>query len=319
MAATARSAMSEALAGAPSNWGRWGPEDEIGALNFLTAAGVLRGVRAVRSGKVFTLGLTVLRPGGDPAIAIRGQAKKFMSCDKGFFTNGQAQPLPGGLEWSDDVIFMYLQGTTHYDALGHAWYDDQLYNGYDAASTIGGLKKNSIKPIADHGVVGRGVLLDVARYKNVENLGVNEQITLDDLQQTAERQGVVLEKHDILLIRTGWMPVFYREGPEVFFAGGGPGITDEPALIRWFHEMEIPAISSDTIGAEQGTSAVSGVTLPLHGALLRNLGVLFNELVWLEELADDCAADQQYEFLFVGAPLKIVGATGSPVNPTVIK
>jgi hypothetical protein len=111
--------LSELLKDAPKNWGRWGPNDEIGALNFLTKEEVLRGVQAVRQGKVFTLGAPVARPGGDPIYPGRGQPSRMMVMDKGFYLSGRAQAFPGGLEYSDDVIFMYLQGTTQYDALGH--------------------------------------------------------------------------------------------------------------------------------------------------------------------------------------------------------
>ncbi len=314
--------LSELLRDAPKNWGRWGPDDEIGALNFLTREEVLRGVRSVRQGKVFTLGIPVARPGGDPIYPGRGQPCRTMAMDKGFYLSGQAQPFAGGLEYSDDVIFMYLQGTTQYDALGHVWYEDQLYNGYDARTTMGGLKKNSIQPIAEHGVVGRGILLDVARYKGVPHLPAGYGITLDDLLKTAEKQKSPIEKHDILLVRTGWLKRFYTEGAEAFFPNrqmNEPGLTYSRELVQWFYEMEIPSLGSDTIASEQTVHPESGCFVPLHGALLRNLGVVFNEIDWLEDLADDCEQDGQYTFLFVGSPLKVVGGAGSPVNPVVIK
>jgi kynurenine formamidase len=310
------------LKDSPKNWGKWGKDDEIGSINYLTAEQVKRGARAVRSGKVFTLGVPLGRKEGDPIFPTRAQPSKTMVMDKGFYLNDAGPAFPGGLEYADDVIYMFVQGTTQYDALGHVWYDDKIYNGFDASTTIGGLKKCSIQPIAEHGVVGRGVLLDVARYKGKAHLERDEQITLDDLKKTAEKQKVKIEKSDILLIHTGWMKVFYDKGKEAFFPDMGfhePGITDEPELIKWFYEMEIPSFGADTIGSEQSWSSVSGVFLPLHGALLRNLGIPFNEILWLHDLAEDCAKDGQYDFQFVGAPLKIVGGTGSPVNPTAIK
>src|SRR5215467_14506974 len=133
----------------PTNWGRWGKDDELGSINFLTPQEVARGARAVRSGKTFAIGVPVGRKEGDPIYPGRGQPVKTMNMDKGFYYNDAAPAFPGGLEYADDVIFMYVQGTTQYDALGHVWYDDKLYNGYDAKTTIGGLKKCSIKPIAD--------------------------------------------------------------------------------------------------------------------------------------------------------------------------
>jgi kynurenine formamidase len=245
-----------------------------------------------------------------------------MAMDKGHYMNGHAHAFPGGMEYADDVIFMYLQGTTQYDALGHVWYDDQLYNGFDAKTTIGALRRCSVEKIANRGVVGRGLLLDVARYKGVKHLQANEGITLDDLLKTAEQQKSPIEKHDILLIHTGWLKRFYDEGSEAFFPNKSmsePGLSYSPELITWFHEMEIPSFGTDTVGSEQTMHPESGAMIPLHAALLRNLGVVFNEIDWLYDLAEDCAKDGQYSFLFVGAPLKVVGGAGSPVNPTVIK
>src|SRR5690606_16359129 len=195
--------LREVLRDAPTNWGRWGPDDELGALNFLTREEVLRGVRSVRSGKVFTLGVPVGRPEGDPIYPGRGQPKKLMAVDKGFYLNGRMAPFPGGIEYADDVIFMYVQGTTQYDALGHTWYDDRIYNGYDARTTIGGLQKCSIEPMAEHGVVGRGLLLDVARFLGVDHLPAGHHITLDELRRCAAAQQSPGGSHHIPVVSTG--------------------------------------------------------------------------------------------------------------------
>ena len=98
-----------------------------------------------------------------------------------------------------------------------------------------------------------------------------------------------------------------------------PGLTYSPELVQWFHDMEIPNLVTDTIANEVTTDPVSGVTLPLHNALMRNLGVTLTEIAWLDDLAADCAADGQYTFLYAAAPLKVVNGTGAPVNPVVIK
>lgn len=316
-----RITVSQLLDGLPKNWGRWGPNDEIGSLNFLTAEEVLRGVRAVRSGKTFTLGAVIGHPKGDPVWPGRSGAMKLMTQDKGHYLSEKLHPVPGGLEYADDYITMFLQGTTQFDALGHTWYDDQIWNGYDAKSTIGGMEKASVLPIAEHGVVGRAVLLDMARHRGKDALEAGETFGLEDLLACAERQGVTIEHHDILVIRTGWLKVFYEKGPEAFYGDNfnEPGLTFSPELIRWFHETEIPVLATDTIANETTVEPQTGVVLPLHNALMRNLGVLFNEILWLEELADDCAEDGQYTFLYVGAPLKIYRGTGAPVNPVAIK
>ena len=256
MAATKPVHFSELLKDAPKNWGRWGANDEIGALNFLTSAEVLRGVRAVKSGKVFTLGVPVARPQGDPLYPSRSQPIRTMARDKGHYI---ARPgdsrFPGGLEYADDVIIMYLQGTTQYDALGHVWYGDKLYNGYDAKTTIGGLQKCSIEPIAEHGVVGRGVLLDVGALQGQEASRSERADHARRPLAAAKKQNSPIEKHDILLIHTGWLKRFYDEGLEGFFPKGGsdeePGLGVQRGAGQWFHEMEIPSIGSDTIATEQ--------------------------------------------------------------------
>jgi kynurenine formamidase len=314
--------MTELLAGAPKNWQRWGPDDQIGCLNFLTSAEVIRGVRAVKQGKVFMLGVPVARPQGDPTHPLRSQPIHTLTNDEGSYISGRVQPFPGGLKYSDDVVTMFPQSTTQYDALGHAWYGNQLYNGYDSKTTIGGLQKCSIQPIAEHGVIGRGVLIDAARYKGKKHLDRGEGVTLDDLLGAARHQGVTIEKHDILVLHTGWLNRYYEEGPQAFFPDGqydDPGLEYSKELVEWFHEMEIPSISADNVGCEQGVNKQTGTLGILHCALLCNLGVIFNEIVWLKDLADDCAADKQYSFLFAGAPLKLVYGCGSSVNPIAIK
>ncbi|MGH7931723.1 MAG: cyclase family protein [Candidatus Binataceae bacterium] len=322
MATNKVSNIVEVLKDAPKNWGRWGADDQIGCLNFLTSDEVLRGVRSVKQGKVFRLGVPVARPQGDPLHPVRSQPIRTQTMDEGFYLSGRAKPFPGGLKYSDDVIVMFPQGTTQYDALGHAWYGDKLYNGYDPKSTIGGLQKCSVQPIAEHGVIGRGILVDVARYKGKKHLDRGEGVTLNDLLKTAEKQGTAIEKHDIVVLHTGWLNRYYEEGPGAFFPDGQydePGLQYSEELVNWFHDMEIPSISADTIGCEQATHSELHVGGLLHSALLCNLGVIFNEIVWLKDLADHCAHDGQYSFLFAGAPLKLVYGCGSAVNPIAIK
>lgn len=313
--------VAELLKDLPTNWNRWGPDDEIGSLNYLTPEEVLRGIRSVRQGKVFTLSVVIGSPTGDPVWPGRTGATKLMTQDKGHYLCNKLRPAPGGLEYADDFITMFLQGTTQFDALGHTWYDDQIWNGYDAKTTIGGMDKASVLPIAEHGVVGRAVLLDMARYRGKPHLDRGETFGLDDLLACAEKQGVTIEKHDILIIRTGWLKIFYEQGPAAFYGDSfnEPGLAFSRELVQWFYETEIPVLGTDTIANETTVDPETGVLLPLHNALMRNLGVLFNEILWLEDLADDCASDGQYTFLYAGAPLKVYRGTGAPVNPIAVK
>jgi kynurenine formamidase len=307
--------LERTFADAPSNWGRWGEEDEVGAVNHLDEAQVLRGVQAVEHGRTFSLGVPIGHPEGDPKTPGRPDAQHYMRRDQGHYESGKAE---ADRPSADDVLSLSIHGTTHVDALGHAWYGDQLYNGFDPNTTKGGLDRCSVEPIAEHGVVGRGVLLDVARHRGVDHLDRDAEVTLEELLECAEEQGVELEKSDVLVIRTGWLERFYAGEQEPVRAFDEPGITYSEALADWFYEMEIPAFATDTLANER-TFPESGIRLPLHATFIRDQGVLINEITLLDELAADCAEDGKYDFLYTCSPLKIVRATGSPVNPLAIK
>lgn len=312
--------LKDLLADSPTNWGKWGPDDEVGSLNYLTPQEVLRGVSAVRQGKTFTLQIPLGHPQGDPVWPGRKQPQRVNVIDKGHYLCGKAIEHPGHLEYVDDLMIMYLQGSTQYDALGHVWYGDQLYNGYDARTTCGGMTKASVMPLAERGVVGRGVLLDIARLRGKDVLEPGETFTHKDLLAAAKKQGVTIEKHDVLVIRTGWIGSYYSKGADAFYKNfNEPGLTYSPELVTWFKDMEIPNLVTDTIANEVTTDPVSGCVLPLHSALMRNLGVTFTEIAQLDPLAADCAEDGQWSFLYAAAPLKVVNGSGAPVNPIVVK
>lgn len=312
--------VSELLKDSPRNWGRWGADDEVGALNYLGPEQALSAAASIRSGKVFTLQLPMADPNGDPVWPGRRGAERCQVIDEGHWICGKAPQYPGGQHYADDMISAYLQGSTQYDALGHVWYDGQLYNGYDAKTTIGGLEKASVQAIGEKGVVGRGVLLDIARLRGKEFLDKGETFTHEDLLKAAEAQGVEIRKRDILVIRTGFLESFYKLGAEEFYKDFiEPGLTYSPELVNWFHDMEIPNLVTDTIANEVTIDPINGALLILHGALMRNLGVTFTELANLAKLARDCAEDGQWDFLYTAAPLKVVKGTGGPVNPVVIK
>src|SRR6478672_8533653 len=289
---------------APSNWGKWGADDEIGALNYLTAEEVLRGVRHVRSGQVFTLQRLIGDPNGDPVWPGRTPAERTQILDESSWDGADAPAFPGGLHYADDKINAFLQGSTQYDALGHLWYDGKIYNGYDARTTVGGLDKASVEPIAQRGVVGRGVLLDIARFRGKDNLAAAETFTHQDLIECAEAQGTTIEKRDILIVRTNFLKLFFDLGDKFYEGFCEPGLVYSPELVQWFQDMEIPNLVTDTIANEVTIDPNNGVALVLHNALMRNLGVTFTEITDLELLAADCAEDGTYVFLYVAAPLK---------------
>lgn len=317
-------AMNELLgADAPSNWGRWGPEDELGCLNYLDAAEVLRGVRHVRTGQVFTLQIQMGRVDGpgDPLWPGRERMKRQNVLDESTWDGDGAPAFPGGLHYADDTAVIFLQGSTQYDALGHVWYDGKLWNGYDARTTIGGMGRASVLPIAQKGVVGRGVLVDMARHRGKRWLDKGETFDHRDLEAAAAAQGVAIEPHDVLCVRTGFMKYWYELNDEATFYDGfnEPGLTYSRELVEWFQAREIPNLVTDTIANEVTYEPNTGVALPLHCALMRNLGVTLTEIAWLDDLADACADDNRWTFLYAAAPLKVVRGTGAPVNPLAIR
>ena len=308
------------LADAPSNWGKWGADDEVGALNYLGPEQVLAAVRLVSSGKVFTLQRLIGDPKGDPVWPGRTPAERIQVLDESNWDEGGSGPAyPGGLHYADDKIDAYLQGSTQYDALGHLWYGGKIYNGFDARTTVGGLDKASVQPIAERGIVGRAVLLDMARFRGKPTLDKGETFTHEDLLACAQAQGVEIQPRDILVVRTNFLQLFHEQGESFYEGFNEPGLVYSPELVRWFQDMEIPNLVTDTIANEVTVDPDNGVALVLHSALMRNLGVTLTEIADLERLAADCAEDGRYAFLYVAAPLNIAKAAGSPVNPVAIK
>lgn len=308
----------------PNNWGKWGDDDEVGALNLLGEDQVKAGADAIRSGRTFTLQIPMTH-GDGPVFPGRVPTMHFMAQDESVYSAGKSEALAGGVKFSDDVAFMYLQGTTHVDGLAHAWYGDEVYGGKSADSTVHGHAHGDVAAIGKKSITGRGILLDVGRHMgddNLHRLAPDTCIHLDDLKATAEAQDVEISKRDILVIRTGSIARYWEEEPDhEWSAMNEPGLCYSKELLEWIDEMEIPAIAADNIAIERVAQQVDGkqMIIPLHGALMRDMGVVLSEIWWLDDLALDSADDGQYTFLLVAAPLKMEGGTGSPVNPVAIK
>ena len=181
----------------------------------------------------------------------------------------------------------------------------------------GGALKNSITRIKDR-AVGRGVLLDIARYKGKDALATSEPISADDLQGCAERQGVSVGEGDFVLVRTGQMEERRQSGGWGDFAGGpAPGLAISAA--DFFCPRNVAAVATDTWGTEVLPNETPDVFQPLHIIMLVNAGIHLGEMWDMEALAKDCADDGVYEFMLVAPPLTVTGAVGSPVNPQAIK
>jgi kynurenine formamidase len=293
-----------------SNWGRWGAEDERGTVNFVTPDKLVAAGALIKQGKVFDLGIPFDEAGPQPGGG-RINPVHLMS------QTGDMQLFPGGFKYADDYIFMPLQGATQWDALAHVYYDDQLYNGFSANEvSVVGTARDSIDKQAK-GITGRGVLLDIAKLKGVEWLEAGYVVTPDDFEAAIAAQGVAVGRGDILLFRTGWRRQFLtKQSPQEFMAGE-PGIGQD--CCEWLHDKEVAAILSDNWAIEVLPGQNPDVVFNVHMVLIRDMGMALGEILDLEELAADCAADNVWEFFFCAPPLKVTKAVGSPINPLAIK
>lgn len=299
-----------ALGAELSNWGRWGPDDEKGTTNLITPDRVRAASRLVRRGRSFDLGIPVDSQGPQVGGA-RINPVHTMSA------TGAGQSFPGGFRYADDYIFMPLQSGTQWDGLAHVFYDDRLYNDVDAATvTPKGAARLGIEQQAS-GVVGRGVLLDIAALHRVEWLEGGTVITPADLDAAAREQGVELEPGDILCVRTGWRRMYLERNSPTEFMGSEPGLG--LACCAWLHEHDVAVVCSDNYAIEVVPSEIPDVMLPVHLVLIRDMGMTLGEIFDFEALATDCHTDGTWEFLFCGPPLKITGGVGSPVNPLAVK
>jgi kynurenine formamidase len=306
-----------ALAKKYRNWGRWGADDEIGTLNFITPEKVVEAARLVRQGKVLSLAIPFDANGPQSGFGGRINPVHFMLQDGGDIAHG-AQDFVPGLRWCDDAVTMPLQCATQWDALAHIYFDGKMYNGHGPEMvTSSGARANSIDKARDK-IVSRGVLLDIARHRKKDWLEPGEAIYPEDLDGAAAEARVSIGTGDIVLVRTGQIAQVRAEGSWGSYAGGpAPGLSLKVA--DWLAAHEIAGYATDTWGTEVIPNETSDVFQPLHCVAIVNMGMLVGEIFDLEGLAEDCAADGVYEFMFTAPPLTITGAVGSPINPQAIK
>ncbi len=306
-----------ALARTHRNWGRWGATDELGTVNFITPAKVAAAATLVRQGKVISLAIPLDANGPQTGFGGRVNPLHSMLQDGGDIVNGAQDSIPG-LRYCDDAITMPLQCATQWDALAHIYFDGKMYNDRGPEQvTSNGARSNAITALKDK-VVSRGILLDIPRLKHKPWLEPGEAIYPADLDGAAAMAKIHVESGDIALIRTGQMRQVRERGSWGDYAGGpAPGLSLTCA--DWLAAHEIAGYATDTWGTEVIPNETPDVFQPLHCVAIVHMGMLVGEIFTLEALADDCAADGIYEFLFVAPPLPITGAVGSPINPQAIK
>jgi kynurenine formamidase len=304
----------EQLAARVSNRGRWGPNDQRGTLNLITAAVVQRSVAAVRSGRAFSLALPFDQTG--PQWDNVHMPERINPELRTHTVNVSFTGDPRDFTTSDDSFRMGSQAVTHWDALSHVGYDGLLYN--DTPNTVvhadGGAQRLGIEHFGP--VVTRGVLLDIARAHGVDHFDDNHAITGDDLDAAAAAAGVTVEAGDALLVRTGQM-YFLREGDKERYSWPSPGLSTRS--IQWLRDHDVAAVATDTMTFECYPCEDPAIFMPVHMIHLRDMGLAQGQNWFLDDLAADCAGDGQCDFLLVAPPLPLTGAVGSPVVPVAVK
>jgi kynurenine formamidase len=280
-----------------SNWGRFGPRDQLGTLNLITPEKRAAAARLVRSGRTVSIGRPLPTEAGveNPNPVVHHMI--------GTATEG----------WGGDYFAIAPHGyaTSHIDALCHIFYEGRLYNGYPIeAVTAHGALELGIDALRD-GIVSRGILLDIPRRRGVPYLEPGEPIFPDDLEGAERDAGVTVEGGDVLLVRTGRWARRAACGPwNVSKTAAGL----DAACLPWLHERGVAALGSDGV-SDVLPSRVADVALPIHGVAIVALGLHLIDNLDFERLAEACASERRWAFLFTLAPLVLERGTASPVNP----
>ena len=296
----------DALAQQLSNWGRWGPDDERGALNFITPAVSAAAAALVQDGVTVSCALELAKT---PAADNPTPVMHFMTGAGDVSGAGVLR----GLEATGDGFMISPHGmaNTHIDALCHILDQGKMYNGFDASAVLStGATRNSIMA-GEEGLASRGVLLDIAALKGVDWLEPGDPIGVADLEAAEERQQVQVRSGDILLIRTGRDTRREAEGAWPPF-NGLAGLLME--TLPWIHEREVAILGCDGV-SDLVPSNVEDSPLPIHHIIITYMGVHLIDNARLGPLGQACAERNRWEFLLTIAPLRLVGGTASPINP----
>ena len=296
-----------ALFDAVSTWGRWGGQDQGGALHHLDPGHVVAAARLVREGATVTLSLPLNTQAAahNPKPAVHHMTM-LPDVDVG----------SGSLRFAMDyVAFDYHSDTySHIDALCHVAFQGWLYNGHPAAEiTSQGAAVHGIEALKD-GLVGRGVLLDIPRLRGVSWLEPGEHVLGEDLEAAERAQGVAVGAGDILLVRTGHPRRLAELGPWDT-AAARAGL--HPTAMAFVAERRVAALGADG-NSDTAPSTTEGVAFPIHVLAINAMGLRLLDYLQLEDLRQACQVARRWEFLFMAAPLRILGGTGSPLNPIAV-
>jgi kynurenine formamidase len=287
-----------------SNWGRWGKDDQRGTINLITPAKVKQAAALVKSG------LTV-------SLERRLNTEKAADNGNPFthtMTNTGENPVAGAYAMDRYEISYHGYGHTHMDALGHAFLNGRMYNGYpQSLVTKQGAARNDIAAFQS-GLVTRGVIVDIPRLKGVPYLEPGQAIYVEDLEAWEKKTGVKIGSGDAVFVRTGRWARRDAQGP---WNAGQTLAGLHVSVVPWLKQRDIAILGGDG-ASDVAPSQVEGVVQPVHFLMLIALGTPLFDNCDLEGVAETAARLNRYEFMFSAAPLAVPGGTGSPINPVAV-
>ena len=284
-----------------SNWGRWGEADELGTLNLITPAKRVAAAALVREGAAVSLALDLNVTPDELNV-------------NPFHHHREVGEF-GGHQVAGDEYRVEYHGFahSHIDGLTHFARAGKLYNGFAFAALNEGSERLGIHN-AKNGVFTRGVLVDMAWFHGVDYLVPGTAITVADLEAWEERTGLKVGSGDVLLVRTGrWERV--RQRGQWNFLEAAAGL--HASVAKWLRARDVAVIGCDGV-SDVMPSNVEGLANPLHELVLAALGMMVLDNLDLDAAAAAARARNRWEFLFVGAPLRVRGGTGSPLNPLAV-
>jgi len=301
-------------------WGVFGDDDELGTLNHLTPERVRAAATSIRRGETFSLNLS-LSAFDPPLIAHRGAIEHHVFGLNEFHRDERIDNL-------------FTQASTQIDGLRHFAHPDRgFYNGVAGADVSAETDVLGIQRVAERGIVGRGVLIDVGAYREAQGRPIDdahsEQIDVDDLDATLAWQGATIAPGDIALIRFGWLERMRGTAREPGAPLTSAGLAHSERTAAWLWDHQVSVAAADNVALEawpvrdseivteaetRGTLAASSHTGMLHRILIPLLGLTIGELWDLDALARACHAARRYDAFVVAEPLHIRGGVGSPAN-----
>ena len=289
-----------------SNWGRWGTDDQVGAVNLITADKRRAALRTVQDGFSISMARTAeTTPAQDnprPITRVMGGSAR---------PAGPADP-PREITGASDTITISYHGFvhTHMDSFCHRAYRGLMYNGFPMTEvTETACNKGSVFAWKD-GIISRGVLMDIPRLKGVDYLEPGTRIYPEDLDAWAKQVGVKMEPGDIVLIRTGRWALRDAKGPYETSRLAGLYIT----AATWLRQHDAAILGSDA-AQDARPSGIDGITEPIHALALVAMGMPIFDNLDLEAVAREAARRNRWEFLVTASPMTVPGATGSALNP----